>query len=334
MTRRFGPAPSASSGPAPRERANSLTRVYENVLDRQREAKEYNDRASKVNEPIAEALNDLTDQQLESDAKTWWDWWDNYNEMRYGDKPVVQTNQTYTFVDYMLPNGRPNGPFYGPMYGAHSCFAAGTPVWTIEGPRPIERIAVGDLVLAQDPATGELAYKAVLRTTVAPPADLVTVIAGEDRLVCTSGHCFWVPGHGWVHASKLDAPMPLHKVAGAATVSQVARPQGSGLQPGRGRLQHLLRRQGKAAGPRRDPPGADDHGSAGAENALSDEGSRRHSRKRGRTAWIPFSRPPIPAGVSREYNRKYWAIASQRHRRKRSDRPPGGSQGQRCEDGR
>ncbi|MGO8690597.1 MAG: polymorphic toxin-type HINT domain-containing protein [Thermoguttaceae bacterium] len=205
------------------ERANSLTRVYETVLNRQKDAKEYNDRASKVNAPIAEALNDITDQQLESDAKTWWDWWDNYNEMRYGDKPVVQTNQTYTFVDYMLPYGQPNGPSFGPMYGAHSCFAAGTPVWTVDGPRPVEGIAVGDLVLAQDPATGELAYKAVLRTTVAPPADLVTVIAGEDRLVCTSGHCFWVPGRGWVHASKLDAPMPLHKVAGAATVSQVGR---------------------------------------------------------------------------------------------------------------
>ena len=210
--------------PRHRERANSLTRAYENVLNRQKDAKEYNDRASKVNAPIAEALNDITDQQLQSDAKVWWDWWDNYNEMRYGDKPVVQTNQTYTFVDYMLPNERPNGPWYGPSYGsAHSCFAAGTPVWTVNGPRPIEGIAVGDLVLAQDPATGELAYKAVLRTTVAPPADLVTVIAGEDRLVCTTGHCFWVPGHGWVHASKLDTPMPLHKVAGAAAVSQVGR---------------------------------------------------------------------------------------------------------------
>ena len=210
--------------PRARERTNALTRVYENVLDRQKDAKEYNDRASKVNEPIAEALNDITDQQLESDAKTWWDWWDNYNEMRYGDKPVVQTNQTYTLCR---------------LYAA---------VWTAErailradvrvripasrrarrcgpwrGPGPSSGIAVGDLVLAQDPATGELAYKAVVRTTVAPPADLVTVIAGEDRLVCTSGHCFWVPGHGWVHASKLDAPMPLHKVAGAATVSQVGR---------------------------------------------------------------------------------------------------------------
>ena len=178
------------------ERANSLTRVYETVLNRQKDAKEYNDRASKVNAPIAEALDDITDQQLESDAKTWWDWWDNYNEMRYGDKPVVQTNQTYTFVDYMLRMDSRTGRRSGRCMGRISCFAAGTPVWTIDGPRPVEGIAVGDLVL-RTPATGELAYKAVLRTTVAPPADLVTVIAGEDRLVCTSGHCFWVPGRGW-----------------------------------------------------------------------------------------------------------------------------------------
>ena len=193
-------------------------------------------------------------------------------------------------MSIMLPNGRPNGPFYGPMYGANSCFAAGTPVWTTEGPRPIEHIAVGNLVLAQDPATGELAYKAVVRTTVAPPADLVTVIAGEDRLVCTSGHCFWVPGHGWVHASKLDAPMPLHKVAGAATVSQVGRgPKEAAYNLVVADFNTYFVGKEKLLVHNVTLPGPTTAEVPGAENALSDEGSTGTAG-----SWVALRGSPSP----------------------------------------
>lgn len=45
-----------------------------------------------------------------------------------------------------------------------SGFAAGTPVHTREGLRPIEDVAVGDWVLSQPHSTGERAYKRVVRT--------------------------------------------------------------------------------------------------------------------------------------------------------------------------
>jgi tetratricopeptide (TPR) repeat protein len=184
--------------------------VYQAWWTRQRQAEDNLRAEQQVIAPIAAVLNEVTDQQLASEAKVWWDWWDNYNEIHYGEKPVVRTYRWETRVANPYPI-------------LHACFAAGTPVWTIDGPRPIERVTVGDLVLAQHPTTGELAYKPVVQTTVAPPADLVIVVAGEDRLVCTPGHRFWVPGRGWVHASKLDASVPLHKVGGATAVSQVGR---------------------------------------------------------------------------------------------------------------
>ena len=47
-----------------------------------------------------------------------------------------------------------------------ACFVAGTPVATPNGPKPIETLRVGDLVLARDEATGSFDYKAVRRTYV------------------------------------------------------------------------------------------------------------------------------------------------------------------------
>jgi len=103
-----------------------------------------------------------------------------------------------------------------------SCFPAGTPVWTLEGRRAIEKIRPGDLVLARDVESGELAYKAVLHTTVRPPAKMVCIEAGDDiKLTATGGHRMWVSGEGWVRARQLQSGQPLHTLAGVVLVSHV-----------------------------------------------------------------------------------------------------------------
>jgi hypothetical protein len=104
-----------------------------------------------------------------------------------------------------------------------SCFAAGTPVWTVEGPRPVERIAIGDLVLSQNVETGELAYKPVLRTTIGQPVELVAVKAGEDTIQCTGGHAFWVPAAA--------GRMPASSVRNAACMAWRARRRSTRLGP-------------------------------------------------------------------------------------------------------
>jgi hypothetical protein len=180
-----------------------LPRVLEAFWQQNAFANRHNFQSSGLNSRIASALNWATAQQLSSDPKVWWSWWDEYNEVRASTKPIVRT-YSWSYVRV-----------------THGCFAAGTPAWTIDGPRPIERIAVGDLVLAQNVETGELAYKPVLRTTIGSPIELVTVKAGEDVIQCTGGHGFWVPGRGWTHARKLDSQSRVHGVAGAVAVNAV-----------------------------------------------------------------------------------------------------------------
>ena len=184
-----------------------------------------------LNLRIADALNHVTDQELSSDAEAWWSWWDGYNETRASEKPVVQS-------------------YYSQVRVTCSCFAAGTPVWTIDGPRPIERIAIGDLVLAQNAETGELAFKPVLRTTIGSPIELVTVKAGEDTIQCTGGHAFWVPGSGWTHAAQARFANPrAWRVGHGRDQLGRTRTQREDPQPDRGRLEYVLRRPRQAAGP-------------------------------------------------------------------------------------
>jgi hypothetical protein len=102
------------------------------------------------------------------------------------------------------------------------CLAAGTPVQTAQGMTAIEEIKVGDLVLSQDPQSGELTYKPVLKTTIRPAGKLVKVEVGADqRFEASGGHLFWVAGDGWVKARELKSGMLLHTPTGAAHVSAV-----------------------------------------------------------------------------------------------------------------
>ena len=101
------------------------------------------------------------------------------------------------------------------------CLVAGTPVWTDAGPRPVEQLQVGDRVLSQDPNSGELAYKPVLRTTEREPEPLVKFEIGGEAIQCSGGHPFWVSGEGWVKARHLKSPLRLHAVTGSHVIESV-----------------------------------------------------------------------------------------------------------------
>ena len=105
----------------------------------------------------------------------------------------------------------------------------------------IEKIQIGDRVLAQDADTGELAYKPVLGTTIRPPADLIAMTTSKGLLRSTRGHAFWIDGKGWQMAKAIARP------ATGCTVSTVRRLVRDwrqlarvGLQSQRRRLSHLL----------------------------------------------------------------------------------------------
>jgi hypothetical protein len=192
---------------------------------------QHNFRQRQFNERIAGVLAKATGEDLPASPEAWWKWWNDYNEVfTVGKKPVqsVYRREQVAFDDPYAdePSSTPDGPGSsqkptGSGFGStpdyrltFECLVAGTPVWTESGFRPIEQIRVGDLVLAQDPQSGELAYKPVLRTTVRPPEHLVEFRAGEEPIRASGGHPFWVAGRGWVKARKLQAGMPLHGLNG------------------------------------------------------------------------------------------------------------------------
>jgi hypothetical protein len=90
-------------------------------------------------------------------------------------------------------------------YDGKHCFAAGTPVVTRDGLRPIERIQTADEVLSADPSTGALFFKRVVVTFVTPDQPLVAVrISGQrDPIRATPGHAFYTLDRGWVPAEAL-----------------------------------------------------------------------------------------------------------------------------------
>ena len=68
---------------------------------------------------------------------------------------------------------------------------------------PIENIAVGTLVLAYDEATGEQAYKSVVRLFRNKTKEWYHIFADGEEIVCTGGHPFYVVGKGFIEARKL-----------------------------------------------------------------------------------------------------------------------------------
>ena len=94
-------------------------------------------------------------------------------------------------------------------------------MWTVNGMRGIERIKSGDFVLAQNPDSGELAYRPVVATTVGPPLPLMNIRLGDTLLSCTKGHLFWVCGSGWKMAKELKTGDWLHTADGMVQIDSV-----------------------------------------------------------------------------------------------------------------
>ena len=187
---------------------------------RLREAVERTNRTNaRRNARIEVVLCQTTGQDLGESPTKWWNWWwQDYNESydlgggtdQSGESPAKPVEH----YDYNLqyPGGLP-----------HSCFAPGTKVWTLTGRRPIEKIQVGDCVLAQDVDSGELAYKPVLAVTVRKPVPRMKVGVGSETIVATPSHPFWVVGQGWRMTKQLSVGDRFHTTSGAVAVGSIEK---------------------------------------------------------------------------------------------------------------
>jgi hypothetical protein len=135
--------------------------------------------------------------------KEWWTTWLQFNDLYTPDRlPVFESNEEYDYSQLMT----------------HSCFVAGTPIWTQAGPVAIENIKIGDLVLSQNPHTGELNYLPVLNTTVTPQSSTIRFVVNEETMTTTRGHRLWVANKGWQMAKTIEAGNPLVTAGGIAEV--------------------------------------------------------------------------------------------------------------------
>ena len=175
-----------------------------------------NQLAETLDAKIVPVLAYVTGEDYGSDPQAWWDWWQRYNEsyMPY-ERPVRERNTT-EISHYYFPR-----PDYTTQPRMTSCFPRGTMIWTKSGKRAIETLEIGDLVLAQNAGTGELAYKPIIGRTLRPSRPMLAISLGEEKLVATKGHPFWVDGVGWRMAKELEEGAILHGVHGPVRVTRV-----------------------------------------------------------------------------------------------------------------
>ncbi|MDJ0534482.1 MAG: polymorphic toxin-type HINT domain-containing protein [Xenococcaceae cyanobacterium MO_207.B15] len=84
-----------------------------------------------------------------------------------------------------------------------ACFVAGTEVAVEDGFVPIEKIEKGDLVWAFNEDTGEVGLYPVLEAFERTSRYIVLLTFGDEEIITTPEHPFWVDGQGWTPAEGL-----------------------------------------------------------------------------------------------------------------------------------
>ena len=174
-----------------------------------------NAEANRRNGQVMPVLYALTGQDLSASSDDWKVWWANEHGYVYDRPSEIQSKPIET---QLVPN--PVAPT-SQTRNHHACFAAGTPVKTLEGPKPIETVRIGDQVLAQDVKTGRLMYTPVVAVYHNKPSATFKLKAGAEAVVATGIHRFWKAGHGWTMARDLKPGDVLRTVGGTARVDSV-----------------------------------------------------------------------------------------------------------------
>jgi Pretoxin HINT domain len=175
-----------------------------------------NARIRELNGRVLPILTTLTGQDLGAEPEKWKAWWTD--QLGYAFQKQSTTSKP-TFTDVID----------SPSWSASlECFAAGTPVHTIDGPRAIESICVGDRVLSQDTATGALGFQPVLAIHHTKSAATVRVTLDGETIAATGIHRFWKAGQGWVTARDLR---PGDRVRALGAVVEVKAVEAAPSQP-------------------------------------------------------------------------------------------------------
>ena len=113
--------------------------------------------------------------------------------------------------------------------GPLAASAPGRPCGRSRGTGPSRPSEPATSVLTQDTRTGALTYQPVVAAFHNPPSATLRVGLGEDTVVATGIHRFWVAGRGWVMARELKVGDPVRTLGGVARVGSVE--EVAGVQP-------------------------------------------------------------------------------------------------------
>jgi hypothetical protein len=161
-----------------------------------------------TNDRVLPILTSITGLELGAEPRQWQDWYFDQigvSSHRPSEKPTI---------DQVVR--------YQPPRLSSSCFGAGTLVQTKLGPRAIETLAVGDLVLSQDPQAGSIEYQPVLAVYHNPPSKTFRVkLDSGETIVSSTFHRFWVANRGWVMAKDLHEGDTLRTLGGRTKVVSI-----------------------------------------------------------------------------------------------------------------
>ena len=190
----------------------------------------YNTTIRESNRSVRQVLSGAVGTDLGEERVAWQRWVTDLSGYAYVS-PAVLGNDTPTYdeevpLDYQP---QPLASFTGPPEYTtveikrvqHNCFAAGTPVQTMDGLRPIEKLRVGDQVLTQDPRSGELKYQPLLAVYHNPPNETLRIGLSTETIVATGIHRLWKAGKGWTMARELKAGDILRTLEGLAPVKSI-----------------------------------------------------------------------------------------------------------------
>lgn len=215
-------APADPAGAAAAARAATAARATADAQSREAAVAIQNAQTVAFNSAVCQLLTDVTGEAQPQSPDDWSQWWVNTDDVYVPEYKQLTTTYVPAEHDTCV-----QVPMVEMQTIRLSCLVAGTPIWTDIGPVAVEKIKVGDRVLAQDVETGELAYKPVLHTTVRLKADLVKLDLTDEKITCSARHRFWISGKGWLKARDIEPGMNFHGTEGTTRLRK-SEPAGVG----------------------------------------------------------------------------------------------------------
>jgi Pretoxin HINT domain len=191
------------------------------------------------NARLSGALRGVSGKDLGDDREPWLKWWMEKRGFTY--IPPKDRDKVTVDVQVALPYVPKSGPATAGAGGGGSgggwcmlwehdkgqqprwgkCFTAGTAVLTPGGPRPIESLHAGELVLSGDGCNGAAHATPIIAVHRSSASRTLRLVVGGEAIGTTEGHPFAKLGNGWTRAGELKPGDEILATSGRARVEAI-----------------------------------------------------------------------------------------------------------------